>query len=233
VRYTGSGRIMMAAATVTPAGIRIAVTDTGPGIALADQAIIFEEFRRLPGSPDRVDRGIGLGLAIVQRAATTLGVPIELESAPGNGSCFAVIVPAAAAQGDAASGANAHRSAGVGNATVLVIDNEPAILAGMQAVLEGWGCQVMTATDAAAALDAAQQQPIDMLLADYHLSEGATGDDVVNDVRAACGRCIPAAILTADRTPELKESLSAAGLSVLNKPIKPAQLRALMGRMLA
>lgn len=232
VRYTGSGRIMMVA-TATPAGIRIAVTDTGPGIALADQAVIFEEFRRLPGSPEQVDRGIGLGLAIVQRAATTLGVPIDLESAPGNGSCFAVTVPAATGQGDAASGVNTNRSAGVGNATVLVIDNEPAILAGMQAVLEGWGCQVMTATDAAAALDVAQQQPIDMLLADYHLSDGATGDDVVNDVRAACGRCIPAAILTADRTPELKESLSAAGLSVLNKPIKPAQLRALMGRMLA
>ncbi len=232
VRYTGSGRITMAA-TATPGGIRIAVSDTGPGIARSDQAIIFEEFRRLPGSPDRVDRGIGLGLAIVQRAATTLGVPIDLESAPGSGSCFAVTVPAAAAHGDAAAAERTNRSAGVGSATVLVIDNEPAILAGMQAVLEGWGCQVMTATDAAAALDLAQQQTIDMLLADYHLSDGATGDDVVNDVRAACGRRIPAAILTADRTPELKESLSAAGLSVLNKPIKPAQLRALMGRMLA
>ena len=103
----------------------------------------------------------------------------------------------------------------------------------MQAVLEGWGCQVLTAPDSAKALAAASRRPVDLLLADYHLADGDTGDAVVERVRHACGRAIPAAILTADRTPELKDSLSAAGLTILNKPVKPAQLRALMGRMLA
>jgi signal transduction histidine kinase len=234
VRYTSAGSITMTA-EVTSAGIVIAVTDTGPGIAAADQGLIFEEFRRLPGSADRVDRGIGLGLAIVQRAASTLGVQIGLKSAPGEGSCFSVIVPTAVSpvDGQAVHERSQGTGARVGTATVLVVDNEPAILAGMRAVLEGWGCQVMTATDGTGALDLARRQGIDLLLADYHLSDGATGDEVVNLVRKACGRRIPAAILTADRTPELKESLSAAGLAVLSKPIKPAQLRALMGRMLA
>jgi two-component system, sensor histidine kinase len=234
VRYTSHGEVEMRA-QATPAGILISVRDTGPGIAPADQAVIFEEFRRLAkrGEGDTGERGMGLGLAIVQRAARMLDLPIRLESAPGAGSTFSVIVPEAA---DACASAHAGRSkpsAGVGRATVLVVDNEPAILAGMQAVLEGWGCQVITAPDSIRALAAARGRPVDLLLADYHLADGVTGDTVVEQLRHACGRAIPAAIITADRTPELKESLSAAGLSILNKPVKPAQLRALMGRMLA
>ncbi len=234
VRYTLAGRISMAA-TSTPAGIVISVADTGPGIAPADQAVIFEEFRRLGprGENDTVERGMGLGLAIVQRAARMLDLPIGLDSAPGAGACFSIIVPAAAAAAATAGPQAARASAGVGRATVLVIDNEPAILAGMQAVLEGWGCDVLTAPDEGQALAAAHRRPVDLLLADYHLADGVTGDAVVEQVREACHRPIPAAIITADRTPELKERLSAAGLAILTKPVKPAQLRALMGRMLA
>lgn len=234
VRYTSHGGVEMWA-QATPAGILISVRDTGPGIAPADQAVIFEEFRRLAkrGEGDTGERGMGLGLAIVQRAARMLELPIRLESAPGAGSTFSVVVPVAV---DACAGTHAGRreaSAGVSRATVLVVDNEPAILAGMQAVLEGWGCQVITAPDSARALAAARHQPVDLMLADYHLANGVTGDTVVEQLRQACGRAIPAAIITADRTPELKDSLSAAGFSILNKPVKPAQLRALMGRMLA
>ncbi len=234
VRYTTAGSVTMAA-RATPAGIVISVTDTGPGIAPDDQALIFEEFRRLGqrGENDSVERGMGLGLAIVQRAARMLDLPIGLVSAPGDGASFSVTVPAAGPASTSADGQRLRASAGVGRATVLVIDNEPAILAGMQAVLEGWGCQVLTAPDSDKALAAASHGPVDLLLADYHLADGDTGDAVVERVRHACGRAIPAAILTADRTPELKDSLSAAGLTILNKPVKPAQLRALMGRMLA
>lgn len=234
VRYTHQGKVSMTA-RATPAGIVISVTDTGPGIAPADQPLIFEEFRRLGqrGDNDSVERGMGLGLAIVQRAARMLDLPIGLISAPGEGASFSVTVPAAAAtRAQPASNGAAARS-GVGRATVLVIDNEPAILAGMQAVLEAWGCRVLTAPGEGAALAAARDLPVDLLLADYHLADGVTGDNVVEQVRHACGRAIPAAIITADRTPELKDSLSAAGLAILNKPVKPAQLRALMGRMLA
>lgn len=234
VRYTRRGSVSMAARS-TPAGIVISVTDTGPGIAAADQLLIFEEFRRLGkrGENDTVERGMGLGLAIVQRAARMLDLPIGLISAPGEGACFSITVPAAAPASAHTGGPAAAASAGVGRTTVLVIDNEPSILAGMQAVLEGWGCQVLTAPDRREALACARRRPVDLLLADYHLADGITGDTVVEQVRSACGRVIPAAILTADRTPELKDSLSAAGLTVLNKPVKPAQLRALMGRMLA
>jgi len=236
VRYTRTGSVTMTARLGVD-GIEIAVADTGPGIAMADQAIIFEEFRRLAGRSEHeekgVERGMGLGLAIVQRAARMLDLAVALRSAPDAGATFAVTVPASAPQLRESNADGAHGSAGVNRATVLVIDNELAILAGMSAVLEGWGCQVLTASDGPAALAIARRRPIDLLLADYHLADGATGDTVVDHVRQACGRQIPAAIITADRTPELKESLASAGLAILTKPVKPAQLRALMGRLLA
>ena len=232
LRYTRRGHVRMTA-DVREGAVRIAVCDTGPGIPAEQQALIFEEFRRFAGDGDGLERGMGLGLAIVQRAARTLGAAIDLVSAPNEGACFAVTVPLAPAQPAADPGIAQRAGAGINRAIVLVIDNEPAILAGMTAVLEGWGCRVLTAPDGAGALAAANRHPVDLLLADYHLADGATGDAVVGDVRAACGRRIPAAILTADRTPELKDSLSASGLVVLNKPVKPAQLRALMSRMLA
>jgi two-component system, sensor histidine kinase len=236
VRYTRAGSVRMTARAVA-GGVEIAVVDTGPGIALADQALIFEEFRRLVTRSEAeekgIERGMGLGLAIVQRAARMLDLTVELISAPDEGATFAVTVPATEPQQRSADAESERGGAGVGRATVLVIDNEPAILSGMTAVLEGWGCHVVTAPDGPAALAAVRRRPIDLLLADYHLADGATGDDVVARVRDACGRRIPAAIITADRTPELKDSLTAAGLAILTKPVKPAQLRALMSRLLA
>lgn len=236
VRYTRAGSVTMTARHVAE-GVEIAVTDTGPGIAHADQALIFEEFRRLTTRSEAeekgIERGMGLGLAIVQRAARMLDLKVDLTSAPDAGATFAVTVPATIPQAREPDTDNMRGSAGVGRATVLVIDNEPAILAGMSAMLAGWGCHVLTAPDGAAALAAARRRPIDLLLADYHLADGVTGDAVVERVRDACARRIPAAIITADRTPELKDSLTAEGLAILTKPVKPAQLRALMGRLLA
>lgn len=234
VRYTQAGEVAMMA-TATAGGVAISVRDTGPGIAAEDQLLIFEEFRRLAkrGDNDTGERGMGLGLAIVQRAARMLGLHVGLDSVLGQGSTFSVTVPAAAPAERPQLAGRAAPAAGVGRACVLVIDNEPTILAGMQAVLEGWGCQVLTAPDSREALAAVQDRPIDLLLADYHLADGDTGDCVVQRVRSACGRNIPAAIITADRTPELKDGLTAAGLPILTKPVKPAQLRALMGRLLA
>jgi CheY-like chemotaxis protein len=114
---------------------------------------------------------------------------------------------------------------------VLVIDNEATILDGMRALLESWGCVVLTALNAEEARAALAESDIDLILADYHLAQGATGDAEVAALRLQLGRSVPAAIITADRMPELREQLLAAGLHVLQKPVKPAQLRALMARL--
>ena len=229
VRYTAEGSVAMAAA-YRDGAVHISVTDTGPGIDAANHAEIFEEFRRLDTG---VARGIGLGLAIVQRASRMLDHPLSLVSAPGEGSTFAVAAPLAAVGMRSAPSQSPADHRGIGARAVLVIDNEQAILDGMRAVLEAWGCRVVTAFGEAeaCALSADDVADIDVILADYHLENGATGDQAVACVRQHLERPVPAIIVTADRTPELRERLIATGLHVLQKPVKPAQLRALLARL--
>lgn len=229
LRYTEAGSVRMEA-THHGGEVRIAVVDTGPGIAACHHAEIFEEFRRLDG---RTGPGIGLGLAIVQRAGRMLSHPIDLRSTPGEGAAFAVTAPLAAIGVRAQSSVSPVTRHGIAARAVLVIDNEQSILDGMRAVLTGWGCQVLTALDEDGARARADEEPasIDVLLADYHLADGATGDQAVEALRAHLGRPVPAVIITADRTPALRDALAARGLHVLQKPVKPAQLRALLARL--
>ena len=228
LRYTRAGHVEMAAA-IDGDRVRIAVSDTGPGIDPQHHAEIFEEFRRLNAGHER---GMGLGLAIVQRAGRMLDHSVDVESALGQGSTFSVTVPLAPAGTRAIRAAEAPRR-GLAARTMLVVDNESTILEGMRAVLEGWGCEVLTAGDAleARAAVAGRVTPVDVILADYHLGDGITGDAVVADLRARLDRPTPAVIITADREPALRERLLATGLHVLRKPVKPAQLRALLARL--
>ncbi|MBK1838204.1 PAS-domain containing protein [Azospirillum sp. YIM B02556] len=232
LRYVQGGRVVVGCRR-TGDGIRIEVWDNGPGIPRDKIAEIFQEFRRLdtPVSKGR-DRGMGLGLAIVDRVARMLDHPITVRSEPGRGSVFAVTVPRgterrAARPASVAARPMTNRLAGT---SVLVLDNEPAVVAGMEALLRGWACDVVSATngDEALALLSGMPKPPDLLIADYHLDDGVLGVDEVARLRAACGRILPAVIVTANRTPELADEAKAAGCLVLNKPVKPAQLRAVM-----
>lgn len=230
LRYTRQGGVVMAVHCVGGDAV-VAVEDSGPGIDPLYHREIFEEFRRIDKNGTR---GIGLGLAIVQRASRMLGHPIGLDSEPGRGSVFTVTAPLAATgiqSGAQLPGALRRPMSG---RSVLVIDNEETILEGMRAVLEGWGCDVLTAVDAEAA--EAECGPalagIDLILADYHLSDDKRGDAAITHLRHHLARQVPAVMITADRTPELRERLQAAGLHVLQKPVKPAQLRALLASLI-
>jgi len=114
--------------------------------------------------------------------------------------------------------------------TALCIDNEPAVLDGMQTLLQGWGCEVIKAPDlemAFAALSESEATPIGLLV-DYHLDRG-NGIEAIAALRARCGE-VPAILITADRSPNVREQARAQGIQVLHKPIKPAALRALLAQ---
>ncbi|MBB3955363.1 NahK/ErcS family hybrid sensor histidine kinase/response regulator [Novosphingobium sediminicola] len=231
IRYTAQGCVSIKI-TAEDGGVRITVRDTGPGIAPEHQEAIFEEFRRLE-STQRIP-GKGLGLAIVRRASTMLGHRLDVESTPGQGSAFSVLVPLAEARSDGGGDASRPALPGTtGTQSLLVIDNDPAILAGMAALLRNWGHKVATAAgpqDEEA--DKAIAQGIDLIIADYHLDGALRGDEAIAMVRKAAGREIPALVITADRSDEVKATLAQARVPMLNKPVKPAQLRALMRNML-
>ena len=242
LRYTpareGVGRVLIGCRR-TKEGLRIEVCDTGPGVPADKLDEIFQEFRRLdtPCANERV-RGMGLGLAIVDRVARMLDHPITVRSEPGRGSVFAVTVPFGRYARPARTletpvRTTTNRLAGT---RVLVIDNEPAVLAGMRALLEGWGCTVATAAsgdEALARLDSlSPDQSPDVLFADYHLDNGVIGFAEIARVRERCGPDLPSVLITANRTAEVVEEAQAKRCHVLNKPVRPAQLRAVMTGLL-
>lgn len=228
LRYTQVGSVAVSTRTEGDV-LHLEVIDTGPGIAPEHHLEIFEEFRRV-GEHGR-DRGMGLGLAIVQRAGRMLGHALTLQSALGEGSRFGVCVPLGTATIRTDYVAQPSRRGRLDDQIVLVIDNETSILEGMRALLEGWGCTVLCARDAVQGIVPCGERAPDIIIADYHLDDGKTGVAAIGAVRAAAGIEIPAIVITADRTPELREGLVQAGFHILQKPVKPAQLRALISRL--
>lgn len=231
LRYTEQGSVRVTCAT-RDGNVTITVTDTGPGIDPAHHAEIFQEFRRLRN--ESVSRGMGLGLAIVDRAARMLGHSIDLVSAPDEGSAFSVRVPIGQPSMVGRPMALRTSTSHLHGRCFVVIDNEESILAGMAAVLDGWNCRVIAARSIADALKIITPETvIDAVIADYHLDNGETGDDAIELVRRHYGRPLPAVIVTADRTRELRDRIVGAGYHWLNKPLKLAQLRALLSRIVS
>jgi len=113
-----------------------------------------------------------------------------------------------------------------------VIDNEVSILDSMGALLGQWGCDVLVATDEAAALAALRGQAPELILADYHLDHGVVGCDVVRHLREHFHQNIPAVIITADRTDHCRRALQRLNAPLLNKPVKPGKLRAVLSQLL-
>ncbi|MBK1842115.1 hybrid sensor histidine kinase/response regulator [Azospirillum sp. YIM B02556] len=239
VRYTPEGRILLGcrrrdAGHGDPMGgdrLRIEVWDTGPGIPETKRREVFEEFRRLGGENgggNPADKGLGLGLAIVDRIARLLGHPVTLRSTVGRGTGFAVEVPmeqARAAPVDRPVSTPAALSAGL---LVLCIDNEEPILAGLRALLGQWGCRVATASDVAGAL--AAMAPFDgtlpdVVCVDYHVGNGQTGLAVLERLRELWDRPVKGLLLTADRSEAVRAEAERCGCGVLYKPVKPASLR--------
>lgn len=231
IKYTPSGAILVG---VRRRGERLVlqVHDTGLGIPASKQRLIFREFQRLDQGA-RIAQGLGLGLSIVERIARVLEHPLSLVSHPGRGSCFSVSLPRAAALPVSVAVEKPTRqpAGGLGGLVILAIDNEPAILAGMHELLGGWGCTVHGAHgpgEAREALGRAGATP-DVIIADYHLDEG-DGLAAIRALRAHLGGDLPAVLLTADRSPHVREEASAQEIHLLNKPLKPAALRALLTR---
>ncbi len=230
IKYTPRGRVLIGCRR-RRGKLRIEVLDTGMGIPRSKHKVIFHEFQRLDQGA-REARGLGLGLSIVERIARVLDHPVHIRSTPGKGSAFAVELPVAPALPEtrpavAEAGLAPNSLAGL---TILAIDNEPAILEGMDLLLTGWGCTVIKAQDAGSALEAVRRaggQP-DFILVDYHL-DGGHGIEAVTSLRRKLGP-LPAVLITADRTRKVRDAARAADMDMLNKPLKPAALRALLAR---
>lgn len=232
VRYTESGRILVAARE-RGEDIRLDVWDTGPGITPAESQRIFEEFQRGAASERSGGTGFGLGLSIVQRMAAALDHRVELCSKQGRGTRFSVTAPFAgctSAEFEARRPESAQAAYGFAATRVIVIDNDVAVLDAMNALLQRWSCDVRLARDLgdiAREIASGPQRP-DLILADFHLDHGVNGLAAVARLRDVWGASVPAIVITADHSAEIAREVHEAHCEILRKPVKPAELRALM-----
>ncbi len=240
-RYTTSGGVLVGCRR---RGDRVAiqVVDTGIGIAPEDQKVVFEEFKRLGKRGKATKRGLGLGLAIVDRIARLLDHEICMRSKIDRGSTFEVLVPLA----DRADAMPTFRglidkapASSLDGTIILCVDNEHSILEGMQGLLSKWGASPLIANNSETALEHLRKLGSNgggcpsILLVDYHLDDDVTGIEVIDELREFADMKIPAIIVTADHTQTVREEIRDSGHALLHKPIKPAALRALMSLILS
>ncbi|WP_298725814.1 NahK/ErcS family hybrid sensor histidine kinase/response regulator [uncultured Ferrovibrio sp.] len=239
IRYTRADRsdrrVLIGCRRVGNA-VRIEVCDNGPGIPDDKREVIFQEFARLNHGGDAAERGLGLGLAIVERIARKLESPIGLRSRVGHGSIFSITVPRAAVepvQPAVSPSVPDVITGSLSGSFMLCIENEAGVREAMTTLLEGWSCTVAAVDSVEAArqeVAAAGRSP-DVILADLHLDEGAPdGLEAIALLRRDWGQRIPAILITADRSQDMRQRAAAMGVDVLHKPVRPAALRALISQ---
>ncbi len=231
IRYTTTGRVLVG--TRQRGGmLRVEIWDTGPGIPEAEQENIFKEFHRL-NAPASASEGMGLGLAIVERACALLGHPLGLESWVGRGTCFALHLPIAVGGGEVAlvDGPPASGMAAQDRIAFLV-ENDPALRRAMGLLLEKWGVSVLEAASGEEALALIDELGIlpDFFLVDHQLGDGMDGLAFV-DILHAHHRAVPVRMVTANRSDGLREAALARGIGVLVKPIDARALLAVVAEL--
>ena len=119
-----------------------------------------------------------------------------------------------------------------------MLDDDAMVLAATERLLTDWGCTVYAAASAGAALEqlVGLDRPLDLMIADRRLAEGEAGERVLARIRASAKRSgtRPAAgiIVTGETGSEVLRTLERSGFKVLNKPVRPARLRALVAALL-
>lgn len=234
IRYTAKGRILLGCRR-RGQSLSIEVWDTGMGIAEDKLQEVFQEFKRGEGQRHQ-DRGLGLGLAIVDKIVRMLGHRVRVSSRLGHGSLFAIEVPLTRRVSVLQQKPEALPMAVecLRGARIWVLDNDAAICAGMRTLLEGWGCRVVTALsedDLARQVDN-YHAGADILIADYHLDDGRDGVQAITEINARRGEPLPALMLTANYSNELKQTLRELGHTLLHKPVKPMKLKTSLSHLL-
>ncbi|MEI2384293.1 PAS-domain containing protein [Breoghania sp. JC706] len=240
LKYTASGRVLLGVRRRGEA-VALEIHDTGPGIAREHHQTIFEEFRRASVTGETRPGGLGLGLAIVKRAAGLVGHEIELDSEPGRGSRFAVIVPLAASRAETgtATGADLPVAAGVATGDegeegpLFVLENDTNVADAMARLLKAWQMSCVTAPSYPALLKRARKEGLvpRAIIADLHLDGDIDGIDAIILLRAHLGWQVPGILITADRSQEIRRRAAEKSIEYFSKPVKPGQLRAYLAHL--
>ncbi len=221
IKYTSRGEVIVEARPHGADQVRVRIRDSGCGIAPAHQGQVFEEFFQVDNPERDRNRGLGLGLPIVRRLAGLLRIELELHSVPGAGTTVTLLIPRGAEPAPVQEARPADLrdfQPSMPRCHVLVIDDEAAVRAGTQALLNRMGCDVTLAASIAEAEALTADHPPDLVLADLRLRAQESGITAVHRLRQQHPH-LAAIIITGDTAPDRLQQAQAAGLQVLHKPV--------------
>jgi signal transduction histidine kinase len=229
IKYTDQGMVRITLHTERSSGERLAVltvADSGKGIPASEHSRIFEEFYQLDNPGRDRTRGVGLGLAIVQRLCELIGAAISVESTVGRSTSFRVRLPALLAGAAPVDIAPAQPlDTALKGTRIYVVDDEVDILRSMQALLGVWGIDALTA-DASAAAERifVQYGCPDLMIVDLRLGAHEHGAQLADRLRRLYG-FFPVLIITGETASEALRQANESGYTLLQKPIAPEVLR--------
>lgn len=239
IRYTMDGTVLIGTRK-RGEHVVIEVIDTGIGIPPDQEEHIFDEFHRgavAKSAEDSMNAGLGLGLAIVKRLVNAMNHELSVSTREGHGTRMSLTAPLAARREEVshpkAINPIVRPSNQLKGARVLLIENEPTVSEAMSGLLVSWGCEPRSSGTKSQALQQLHGWSPDLIIADQHLDYGDLGTDTIREIYALSGRNIPAIVITADPADAVVKSSDEVDAELMHKPIKPAQLRALMHHLLA
>lgn len=241
IRYTDRGGVLIGTRRRGNM-VAIEVVDTGCGIPLDQRELIFDEFHRGPVAKGRASRdddcALGLGLSIVRRLVTALGHDLSLTSEVGKGSRFRILAercePPSVGEIRPQAAQRPANDATLSGRRVLLLENDIEVTRAMSILLDGWGCEHRIAASHAEAEEVLNEGFVpDLIIADQHLDHGDHGTQTVAALARRLRRRVPAILATADISEPVMRDAASLGAEFMAKPVKPAQLRALMAHMLA
>ena len=237
IRYTDDGSVLVSARRRGDR-LLLQVWDSGPGIREVEQQKIFDEFYQVPHtgavSPEQ-RKGLGLGLAIVKRLAALMNAPLAMRSQVGHGTVFTLELPVGKAPRAPAQVLPGKGPVGITLAgrLIVIVEDEPAVRAGLEVLLKGWGAGIAAFESVAdserwaQSCDLATVKP-DLFIVDYRLEEGRTGVDAIRALRERFGPAVPAILVTGSTMTGHDKEAAAHNFHLLIKPVVPNKLRAMI-----
>jgi signal transduction histidine kinase/CheY-like chemotaxis protein len=232
VRYTPQNGTILLACRKRGGDLHIEVRDNGIGIPPEEQKNIFREFVQLANNARERNKGLGLGLAIVDRLARLLHHSLSLRSEVGRGSVFTICAPCVEDAEGSQDELDTHviepnRQDALKGLRVLVVDDDPLVLTGTGGILSSWGCSVSIAESLQEVAEKYSQSHFDVVICDYRLPDGS-GIELADRIKEHCEHHPSFVLVSGDTAPEVLKAVEERGLHLLHKPVRPAKLRSLI-----
>ena len=225
IEYTDTGTVTISARTENSDCINIEVCDTGCGIPEVEVKHIFSEYHQIKDS-STTGKGVGLGLAIVDKICRLLEYTLTLSTTENVGTTFNLLVPIGNSR-LCTPEKQKPDSESLKGRKILVVDDNEDILLGMELLFSSWGCTPLIANNAGDAIDLVRNETPDpeFLVCDLQLAGHRSGLDVIKEINSQRDIPIPASIVTGDTTQARLKEIKAEGITVLHKPVVAETLK--------